>query len=164
MKQRGCRRRIVLNRMKVIVWFSLFALPLGWPQAAFQTPVTIDGLRFRVAAVVFDETAVGFAPAGMDAGSHVMLVELELLSGSRDPFKDLKIQVTHDKGIRTSPIIQIAEGMVKMLSTVTMTGKSSDYSPSEENIVWAFVIPRDASDIFLELADRETLDLSPYIK
>jgi len=150
--------------MKVIVWFFLFVLPLSWPQAASQTPVTKDGLRFRVAAVVFDETAVGFAPAGMAAGSHVMLVELELLAGNRDAFKDLNIQASHDQGVSTGAIIQIAGGMVKMLSPVTMTGRSSDYSPGKDNFVWAFVVPRDAPGLLLELADGETLDLSPYIK
>ncbi len=152
------------NRMRVIALYSLLVVLLAWPQASVQSVLTVGECRFRVAAVAFDETALGFAPADMDPDSHVMLVELELLSGSRDALKELKFQASHGQGTPTDAIIQIAEGMVKMLSTVTMTGKSSEYSPSEDNVVWAFVVPRDASGLHLQFATEETLDLSPYIK
>ena len=150
--------------MRIIVWFSLFTVLAAWPQTPSQAPVTIDGLEFRVVAVVFDETALGFVPADMDSDSHVLLVELELLSGSRDVFKDLEIQVACDQGNPTGAIIQIAEGMVKMLSTVTMSGSSSEYRPGTDNVTWAFVVPFDASGLLLQFASGEALTLFPYIK
>lgn len=145
--------------------YLVLAVLLSPLQAPPQMPVTEkDGFRFRVVRVVFDETAMGFVPADLDPASRVMLVELELLSGRRDAFKDLKIRAAYGQGAGTGAIILIAEGMVKMLSTVTMAGRSSDFRPGADNIVWAFVVPRDGADINLEFPSGETLDLSPHIK
>jgi hypothetical protein len=155
----------VFDRKRFMVWLSLFVALSAWSQAAAQAPVSRDGYRFRVASVVFEETALGFVPADIDPASHVVLVELELLSGSRDAFKDLEVQVScGERGAPKGAIIQIAEGMVKMLSTVTMAGSSSDYRPGTDNVTWAFVVPRDASSLLLRFGEEEPLELSPYIR
>jgi hypothetical protein len=155
----------VLSQKRIFASISLFVALSSWSQAAAQAPVSIAGYQFQVADVVFDETALGFIPADMDPASHVVLVELELLSGSKDAFKNLEVQISCGKrSAPTGAIIQIAEGMVKMLSTVTMTGSSSDYRPDTKHVTWAFVVPRETSGLLLKFPTGETLELSPYIR
>jgi hypothetical protein len=50
-----------------------------------------------------------------------------------------------------------------MLATVTMKGDSSDYQPGEDNIVWAYVVPKGVDELYLNFPTGEVVDLTPFI-
>lgn len=131
---------------------------------ASRASIASGEFRFRIVTVAFEETAMGFAPSDMGPGDRVMLVEFKLLEGSRDSFKNLEVQATYAPDGKSSAVILIADGMVRMLSAVIMTGKSSDFRPAEDNVAWAFVVPGESVGFFLEFPTGETIDLSPLIK
>lgn len=131
---------------------------------ASKESITISDFRFRVVKVVFDETAMGFVPVDMSADAQVMFVEFELLTSNKEAFKDLEIAVSHNSGHKSKAFILISGGIVQMLSNVTVKGTSSDYQPEEDNILWAYVIPKGANKLYLNFPAGEIVDLAPLIK
>jgi hypothetical protein len=130
---------------------------------ALQSSITIGDFKFRIVRVVFDETAMGFVPVDMGAGDRVMFVEFELLAGNKEAFKSLETTVSHGSGQKSKAVILISDGMMQMLTTVAMKGDSSDYQPEEDNIVWAYVVPKGADKLYLNFPAGEIVDLTPFI-
>jgi hypothetical protein len=130
---------------------------------ALQSSITIGDFKFRIVGVVFDETAMGFVPVDMGADDQVMFVEFELLAGNKEAFKSLEITVSHGSGQKSKAVILISGGMMQMLATVTMKGDSSDYQPGENNIVWAYVVPKGVDKLYLNFPTGEVVDLTPFI-
>jgi len=131
---------------------------------ASKESITISDFRFRVVKVVFDETAMGFVPVDMSADAQVMFVELELLTSNKEAFKDLEIAVSHNSGQKSKAFILTSRGIIQMLSSVTVKGTSSDYQPGEDNISRAYVVPKEADELYLNFPSGEVVDLTPFIK
>jgi hypothetical protein len=131
---------------------------------ASQSSITTGNFKFRIVRVGFDETAMGFVPANMGKGDQVMFVESELLTGNIEAFKSLEITVSHGSGQKSKAFILISGGMMQMLATVTMKGASSDYQPGEDNVTWAYVVPKGADKLYLNFPTGEVIDLIPFIK
>ena len=130
---------------------------------ASQASITIGGFKFRIVEVVFDETAMGFAPVNIGAGDQVMFVEFELLAGSKEDFKSLEVTVFNGSGQKSNAFLLISNGMMQMLAKVTMKGVSSDYKPLEDNVTWAFVVPKGVDKLSLSFSTGEVVDLTPFI-
>jgi len=131
---------------------------------ASQASITIGGFKFRIVEVVFDETAMGFTPVNMAAGNWVMFVEFELLTGNKDDFKSLEVTVSNDSGQKSNAFLLISNGMMQMLANVTMKGVSSDYKPLEDNVTWAYVVPKSVDKLYLNFPTGERVDLAPFLK
>lgn len=123
--------------------------------------IKIGDFKFRVVKVVFDETAMGFVPVNMNADDKVMFVEFELLTNNKESFKALEITVSHSTGQKSKAFILTSGGIIQMLSTVTMKGSSSDYQPGENNISWAYVVPKEVDKLYLNFPSGEVVDLTP---
>ncbi len=131
---------------------------------ASQSSLTIGDFKFRVVEVVFDQTSMGFVPVDLGASDQVMFVEFELLAGSKEDFKSLEITVSDGSGLKANAFIRISNGMTQMLATVTMKGVSSDYQPGEDNVTWAYVVPKGADKFYLNFPTGEVVDLTPLIR
>jgi hypothetical protein len=130
---------------------------------ALQSPITIGDFKFRIVGVVFDKTAMGFTPVNMDESDQVMFVEFELLTGNKEAFKSLEITVSNGSGQKSKAFILISGGMMQMLATVAMKGVSSGYQPGEDNVTWAFVVPKGVDKLYLNFSTGEVVDLKPFI-
>jgi hypothetical protein len=130
---------------------------------ASKESIAIGDFKFRVVKVVFDETAMGFVPVNMNAGNQVMFVEFELLTNNKDAFKGLEISVSNNSGQKSKAFILTSDGIIQMLSSVTVKGTSSNYQPGEDNITWAFVVPKGADKLYLNFPTGEVVDLTPFI-
>lgn len=136
-------------------------------QKAILSPkesIAINDFKFRVAKVSFDKTAMGFVPVDMSADNQVMFVEFELLEGNKEVFKGLEISVSHNSGQKSKAFILTSGGIIQMLSSVTVKGISSDYQPGEDNIAWAYVVPKEVDELCLNFPTGEAVDLAPLIK
>ena len=91
---------------------------------ASRASIASGEFRFRIVTVAFEETAMGFAPSDMGPGDRVMLVEFELLEGSRDSFKNLEVQATYAPDGKSSAVILIADSILTMPSAIRMTAWS----------------------------------------
>jgi hypothetical protein len=132
--------------------------------SASEASITIGDFKFRIVEVVFDKTAMGLVPVDMGADDQVMFVESELLAGNIEAFKSLEITVSHGSGRKSKAFILISGGMMQMLATVTMKGASSDYRPGEDNVTWAYVVPKGVHKLYLNFPTGEVIDLIPFIK
>jgi len=132
--------------------------------SASNAAMTIGGFTFRIVGIAFDKTALGFVPVDIDAGDEVMFIEIDLLSGSRESFRNLRLTVASPSGRKMNPIIMASEGMLKTFAAVSMKGVSSGYQPGKSNIAWAFAVPRGTAELFLNFGTGEVVDLSPLIK
>jgi hypothetical protein len=130
---------------------------------ASKASITIGDFKFRIAKVVFDEAAMGFVPVNMSAGDRVMFVEFELLTSNKEAFKVLEITVAHNSGQKSKAFIMTSGGIIQMLSSVTVKGTSSDYQPGEDNIAWAYVIPKDVDELYLNFPTGDVVNLTPFI-
>ena len=140
------------------------SIPVQKAIPASQSSLAIGDFEFRVVEVVFDQTAMGFVPVDMGASDQVMFVEFELLAGSKEDFKSLEITVSNDSGLKANAFILISNGMTQMLATVTMKGVSSDYRPGEDNVAWAYLVPKGADKLYLNFPTGEVVDLTPFIR
>ena len=131
---------------------------------ASRESIVIGDFKFRISRVVFDETAIGFIPVDMDECDQVMFVEFELLGGSKEYFKALQITVADDSGQKSNAFILTSGGMIQMLATVIMKSASSDYQPGEDNITWAYLVPRGVSELYLNFPTGEMIDLTQFMK
>ena len=131
---------------------------------ASQASITIGGFKFRIVEVVFDETAMGFTPVNMAAGNWVLFVEFELQTGNKDDFKSLEVTVSNGYGQKSKAFILISGGMMQMLATVTLKGVSSNYKPLEDNVTWAFVVPKGVDKLYLNFPTGDRVDLTPFLK
>lgn len=130
---------------------------------ASQASITSGGFEFRIAQLAFDNTVQGLAPKDMDANSHILFVEFELLSGAQEAFEALTILIKNGSGRSSEPIALISGGRVKVLATLTMTGESFQYEPDENRIIWAFVVPKNQTALYLIFPTGEVVDLSPLM-
>jgi hypothetical protein len=130
---------------------------------ALQSAITIGDFKFRIVRIVFDETAMGFVPVDMTADDQVIFVEFELLAGKKECFKGLEITISHGFGRKSRAIILISDGMIQMLTAVTMKGNSSDYQPGKDNVVWAYMVPKGVDKLYLNFPTGEVIDLKPFI-
>ena len=144
--------------------FPIFSTDASAQEAipSSREPIKIGDFKFRVVKVVFDETAMGFVPVNMNAGNKVMFVEFELLTNNREAFKGLEITVSHNSGQKSKAFILTSGGIIQMLSTVTMKGSSLDYQPWEDNISWAYVVPKEVDKLYLNFPSGEVVDLTPF--
>lgn len=131
---------------------------------AFKESIEIGGFKFQIAKVAFDETAMGFVPFNMDEGKQVMFVEFELMEGNKESFKGLEISVSYGSGQKSNAFILMSNGMMQMLATVTMKGVSSDYRPGEDNVAWAYVVPKSVDKLHLNFPTGEVVYLTPFIR
>jgi hypothetical protein len=146
--------------------FSVLAVGLQVQKAipVSKSAITAGDFKFRVVEVVFDHTAMGFVPVDMDSNDQVMFVEVELLEGKKEDFKKFEITVSDGSGQKTNAFILISNGMMQMLATVTLKGISSDYQPGEDNIAWAYLVPKGSDKLILNFPTGEAIDLSPFLK
>lgn len=150
----------------LLILFLLFLISetAQTPPSPSKTSFSIAEHTFRVAAVAFDETAMGFIPPDMGADEHALFVEFELFVGNKEHFKDLEMEVSYAPGRNIAPVLLTADGVVKMLATVTMKATSGYYRPESHYIAWAFIVPREAEKFQLNFPNGKILDLSPFIK
>ncbi len=134
------------------------------PPAPSKTSFSISGHTFRIAAVAFDETAMGFVPPDMGPDEQALFVEFELFAGDEENFKDMEMEVSCDPGQKIKPILLTADGVVKMLATVTIKATSGFYQPKSHYIAWVYIVPREAKKFQLNFPDGRVYDLSPLIK
>jgi len=140
------------------------SIPVQKAIPASQSSLAIGDFEFRVVEVVFDQTAMGFVPVDIGASDQVMFVEFELLAGSKEDFKSLEIRVSNGSSLKANAFILISNGMTQMLATVTMKGVSSDYRPGEDNVAWAYLVPKGADKLYLNFPTGEVVDLTPFIR
>jgi hypothetical protein len=131
---------------------------------ASRESMAIDGFKFRIAAVTFDETAMGFVPVGMSEGDRVMFVEFEVLEDSKDSFKDLEITISCASGRKSKAFILTSGGIMQMLATVTLRNSGSTHEPGKDNITFVYAVPKGADGLHLHFPTGETIDLAPLIK
>jgi len=131
---------------------------------ASRASISIGDFKFRIAKVAFDKTAMGFVPVSMSEGDQVMFVEFELLAGKKEDFKSLEIKASFGSGQKSNAFILMSNGMMQMLATVTMKGISSDYKPLEDNVAWAYVIPKSLDKLYLNFPTGDRVDLTPFLK
>jgi hypothetical protein len=134
------------------------------PPSPSKTSFSISGFTFRIAAVAFDETAMGFVPPDMGPNEQALFVEFELLAGDKESFKDLEMEVWCDPGQEIKPVLLTADSVVKMLAAVTMKATSGFYRPESHYITWVYIVPREAEKFQLNFPDGKVFDLSPLIK
>ena len=126
--------------------------------------ITVGEIEFRIVKVAFDKTAMGFVPPKMSEDQQVMFVEIELLSGFKENFKDLDITVSSGFGQKKEAIILASGSIIQILSDVILKGSFSDYQPEKDNIAWAFVVPKSMDELYLNFPTGEIIDLKPFIK
>jgi hypothetical protein len=134
------------------------------PIPASKSSISIAGFTFRITAVAFDESALGFAPPEMKESDRVMFVEFELLAGDEENFKDLALQIAAGSGQRYRPVLLTADGMVQMLTTVTMIGRPGQYQPQKEHIAWVYMVPRSIETFQVHFPTGEIIDLGPLME
>ena len=131
--------------------------------SAAESTITIGEFQFHITEVAYDSTALGMAPSNMSSSDQIVWVEFELLSGDSTAFQSLQISLTNGNGKSSNAIILASNGMMQMLATVTMTGKKGNFTPDAENIAWAYVFPKSASELFLSFPSGEMIDLTPIL-
>lgn len=130
---------------------------------ASQDSITIGEFKFQIVTIAFESSVFGMEPAGMKSSQTVMFVEFELLSGDQGAFKGLSIIVTDGSSLNAYAVALITGGQVNTLSSLTYTGAETSYKPDENNIVWAYVVPQGASELFLVFPSGEMVNLSPLL-
>jgi hypothetical protein len=148
----------------VLLLMLFLAAAAQAPISDVKSSISIAGFTFRITAVAFDRTAMGFVPPDMKDAEQVMFVEFELLAGDEEDFKDLAIQVSSESGRRYKPVLLTAGGAVKMLATVTMKDRTGQYQPQKGHIAWIYVIPRSAEGFRVHFPTGESIDLAPLIQ
>ena len=138
--------------------------PVQQAISEFPASITVGDFKFRIVEVTFDETAMGFVPVDAVPDDQVMFVEFELLEGNSESFKALEISVTDNSGHKSNAFIVTSGGMIQMLATVIMKSASSYYQPMEDNIAWAFLVPKGVDELYLNFPTGEMIDLTPHIK
>jgi hypothetical protein len=151
-------------RWPVLLLMLFLAAAAQAPISDVKSSISIAGFTFRITAVAFDRTAMGFVPPDMKDAEQVMFVEFELLAGDEEDFKDLAIQVSSESGRRYKPVLLTAGGAVKMLATVTMKDRTGQYQPQKGHIAWIYVIPRSAEGFRVHFPTGESIDLAPLIQ
>jgi hypothetical protein len=131
---------------------------------ASKESIGVGGIRFRIVKVAFDKTAIGFVPSKMGEDQQVLYVELQLLSGLKESFKNLDMILTDGSGQKSKAIILVSGNMIQMLSDVIWKGPSSEYRPKNDNIVWAYAVSKCADEFYLNFPKGEVIDLKPMIK
>ncbi len=144
--------------------FFLISESSQTPPSPSKTSFSIAEHTFRVAAVAFDETAMGFVPPDMGPDEHALFVEFELFSGNKENFKALEIEVSCASDRNIGPVLLTADGVVKMLAAVTVKTTSGFYRPEDHYIAWVFIVPREAEKLQLNFPNGKVLDLSPLLK
>jgi hypothetical protein len=150
--------------LPVLLLVSALAALGQAPIPASKSSISIAGFTFRITAVAFDESALGFAPPEMKESDQVMFIEYELLAGDEENFKDLAIQIAAGSGQRYKPVLLTAAGVVQMLATVTMIGRPGQYHPQKEHIAWVYVVPRSIEAFQVYFPTGEIIDLGPLMK
>jgi hypothetical protein len=151
-------------RWPVLLLMLFLAAAAQAPISDVKSSISIAGFTFRITAVAFDRTAMGFVPPDMKDAEQVMFVEFELLAGDEEDFKDLAIQVSSESGRRYKPVLLTAGGAVKMLATVTMKDRTGQYQPQKGHIAWIYVIPRSAGGFRVHFPTGESIDLALLIQ
>lgn len=134
------------------------------PPSPSKTSFSFSGHTFRIAAVAFDDTAMGFVPPDMGADERALFVEFELFTGDVESFKDLQMEVSCDSGQKFKPVLLTADGVVKMLAAVTMKTTSGFYRPESHHVAWVYIVPQGTEKYQLNFPDGKVCDLSPLIK
>lgn len=127
-------------------------------------PIAAGGFKFRIAAVTFDKTAMGFVPVDIKAGERVVFVEFEVLEGEKNAFKILDITVSSGSGKKTKPFVLISDGIMHMLTASALRNKTPAYEPGKETIAFVYTVPEKTDQLRLNFPAGETVDLTPLIK
>lgn len=131
---------------------------------ASQESIQIGTFRFRIVSVTLDETALGLAPADLETNEQILMVEFELLAGDKYDFLELDPLAEYNQNGRTRPILLMSQGMIKILTPVTVTGKTSNFRPKDDSVVWVYVAPKGEHRVVLHFPSHEILDLTPLLK
>jgi len=148
----------------ILIVCTAFAAPVQKTDPSLHEPISLGEFKFRIAAVTFDETAMGFVPVDMDEDDKLMFVEFELLEGDRNSFKSLEMTVSCGSSRKSKPVILTSEGIMQMLSTVVRKKSRSVHEPERGNIAFVFVVPENEDRHHLNLPTGRTLDLAPFKK
>ncbi len=144
--------------------FDYLERPIQVDMSTLNESIKVGEIKFRIVNVAFDKTAMGFIPPKMSEDDQVMFVEIELLSGRRDKFKELDVTVSVGFDQKKEAIILASGNIIQVLSDVVPKGSFSDYRPEQDNFAWAFVVPRSVNELCLNLPTGEIIDLKPFIK
>lgn len=126
-------------------------------------PISINGYTCELTAVVLDETAMGFIPAAMTESEQIIWVEFKLLSGDREGFKQLGLQLDYGADQKAKPCLLFSRNVTKMLATVTLKATAAFYKPKQESIAWAFMLPASPEKLLLKFPSGISIDLRLYL-
>jgi len=120
--------------------------------SATQESIPLGEGEFKVSVyrVAVEDSVQGNKPLEMNSVSeHVLFVEFKLSTGDRIAFETLKPLLEDGSGKTSEAVVVISGGMVRVLATLQMTNETTDYSPENEHITWAYVSSRNAKELYL---------------
>jgi hypothetical protein len=135
--------------------------------SATQESISLGEGEFEVSVymVAVEDSVDGNKPVEMNSASeHIIFVEFKLSTGDRIAFETLRPLLEDGSGKTSEAVAVISGGMVRVLATLQMTNETTDYSPENEHITWAYVSSRNAKELYLVFQDDVKIDLTPLLK
>jgi len=130
---------------------------------ASQASITIGEFECRVVQVVFDDTVFGTVPNSMGATDRILYVEFELTAGENEAFANLMPDLVLSTGPRRTPVAWFGNNTIHTLVNATMTGEGSQFSPGEDTVALAYVVPQTTESPLMAFPSGDLIDLTPLM-
>jgi hypothetical protein len=130
---------------------------------ASQESITVDEFEFRVVRIALDEAIFGMVPNSMGEGDQILFIEFELTTGENEAFANLRPAIVLESGEKHQVAAWIGDKNVHTLTDMMYTGAASEFSPTEDLVALAYVIPQRPGALLLEFSSGVLIDLTPLM-
>jgi hypothetical protein len=126
---------------------------------ASQESITVDEFKFQVVRIAHDEAIFGMVPNNMGEGDQILFIEFELTTGENEAFANLRPAIVLESGEKHQVAAWIGDKNVYTLTDMMYTGAASEFSPTEDLVALAYVIPQRPGALLLEFSSGVLIDL-----